>query len=180
MIEQPKTTGDGKVISISCLKIITRYLDSDYELREPNDLTRGKTERLKVFSLVSKIDGKPWFESRVDDGSPGKRRKPDLDIDIKGVTRDIERAFRSKKINGYIGHHTDKSEDPINRSFDVKIGIPADSSRTPKLRTCNVGKGISAAILFDGQVSFKVTFSVGAHIQGEIKVMADATVIKAA
>ena len=84
-----------------------------------------------MFSLVSKIDGKPWFELRVDDGSPGKRRKPDLDIDIKGVTRDIERAFRSKKINGYIGHHTDKSEDPINPHFSTVGGFPLFSPEKP-------------------------------------------------
>ena len=114
---------------------------------------------LSVFSLIPKTAGRPRFEARVDDGSPGKRREPELDIDIKGVTAAIERDFKANR-NGYVGHHTNRSPNPNQRIFDVKIAIPADS-------------------LFEGEVSFNVTFSVGVRISTAASVTVDATVIKA-
>jgi coenzyme PQQ precursor peptide PqqA len=70
--------GDGQASSLSNLQITTQHLDADYQLLK-DDLTRGETGLLRVFSLIPKTAGKPSFAARVDDGSPGKRRPPELD-----------------------------------------------------------------------------------------------------
>jgi hypothetical protein len=78
-----RAQGDGQARSLSNLQITERHLDPDYQLLG-HDLTRGETGLLRVFSLIPKTVGKPRFEVRVDDGSPGKRKPPELDVDIKG------------------------------------------------------------------------------------------------
>ena len=153
-----RAQGDGQASSLSNLRITARHLDADYQLLTHN-LTRGETGLLSVFSLIPKTAGKPRFEARVDDGSPGKRREPELDIDIKGVTAAIERDFKANR-NGYVGHHTNRSPSPNQRIFDVEITIPAGS-------------------LFEGEVSFNVTFLVGGTSSMRVEATADATVIRA-
>jgi hypothetical protein len=55
-----------------------------------------------MFSLVPRQGtGKPRFEARIDDGTPAKRKEPELDIDIKGVPSGVESAFKGNR-NGYI------------------------------------------------------------------------------
>jgi hypothetical protein len=61
-----------------------------------------------VFSLVPNTSGKPIFKARVDDGNPGNRRQPELDIDIDGVSAAIKKDFKTNR-NGYIGHHANRS-----------------------------------------------------------------------
>jgi hypothetical protein len=56
-------------------------------------LTHGETGLLRVFSLIPNTASKPRFAARVNDGSPGKRRPPELDVDIKNVTKAIEGDF---------------------------------------------------------------------------------------
>jgi len=130
--------GRGEAAHLSNLKISAEFLDAEYEIHS-EDLVRGDTRLLKVFSLIPKVPAKPSFHARVDDGSSAKRKDPELDIDITGVTRATARDFKACR-NGYCGHHNDRSPTPDERIFDVTISTPT-------------GK------VFEGQVSFNVTFS---------------------
>jgi hypothetical protein len=53
MADRSWPRGRGEAANLSNLKITTRYLDSDYEIINEN-LTRGETGLLKVFSLIPK------------------------------------------------------------------------------------------------------------------------------
>jgi hypothetical protein len=152
------TQGDGQARSLSNLQITARHLDPEYQLLK-HDLTRGETGLLRVFSLISKTAGKPSFAARVDDGSPGKRRQPELDIDIKDSAAAHERDFKANR-NGYFGHHTDRSPNQSQRIFVVEIGTPA-------------GK------VFAGEVSFNVAFSVAISVSAISSVSVSATVTRA-
>ena len=153
-----RAQGDGQARILSNLQITTLHLDPDYHV-VTYDLTRGETGLLPVFSLVPKTTGKPSFKARVDDGSPGNRRQPELDIDIEGVSTAIQRDFKANR-NGYIGHHTNRSPNPDQRIYEVEIATPT-------------GK------VFDGDVSFNATFSVGVFMSGESTLTLNATVIRA-
>jgi hypothetical protein len=153
-----RAQGDGQARILSNLQITTRHLDADYHV-VTYDLTRGETGLLSVLSLIPNTTGKPSFKARVDDGSPGNRRQPELDIDIEGVSAAIERDFKANR-NGYIGHHTNRSRNPDQRIYEVEIATPT-------------GK------VFDGDVSFNVTFSQGAIIPITSTLTADPNVIRA-
>jgi hypothetical protein len=153
-----RSRGDGQARSLSNLQITARHLDPDYQLLE-HSLTRGETGLLKVFSLIPKTAGKPRFEARVDDGSPGKRKDPELDLDIKGVSTAVEIDFKANR-NGYGGHHTNRSPNPNQRIFDTKITVPTGS-------------------VFEGEVSFNVAFSMSVGVSVSSTVTANATVVKA-
>src|SRR5260370_37374236 len=88
---------------------------------------------------MAKRAGKPSFHARVDDGSSDNPKETELDIDIKGVSDADRRDFKND-LNGYSGHHNDRSPSPSERIFEIKIA-------TPKGR------------VFEGQVSFNATFS---------------------
>jgi hypothetical protein len=154
-----RTKGDGRASSLSNLQITAQQLEPDYQLLEHHDLTRGETGLLRVFSLIPKTAGKPSFAARVDDGSPGKRRQPELDIDMKDATKALERDFKANR-NGYFGHHTDRSPNQNQRIFDVEVGTPA-------------GK------VFAGEVSFNVAFSVAISVSASSSVSVGATVNRA-
>jgi len=155
-----RAQGDGQARTLRNLEIKTRHLDSDYQVvMVTDDLIRGETGRLSVFSLVPKTTGKPSFQARVDDGSPGNRRQPELDIDIEGVSAAIKRDFKANR-NGYIGHHTNRSPNPDQRIYEVEIATPT-------------GK------VFDGDVSFNATFSVGVAAVCTATATVDATVVRA-
>jgi hypothetical protein len=143
-VDRNHDTGDGQARSLSNLQIITRHLDPDFQLLK-HDLTRGETGLLRVFSLISRTAGNPSFEARVDDGSPGNRTMPKLDIDINGVSRSIARRFKSGRDIHYYGHHADRSPNANQRIFEVEIGAGP------------LGRILS------GEVSFNVAFSVGAY-----------------
>lgn len=130
--------GRGEAAQLSNLKIATQFIDPYYELQE-EDLTRGDTRYLKVFSLIPKTQGRPSFHARVDDGTPEKWKDPELDIDIRGVSEVVEGDFNAKR-NGYSGHRTKRSPTRNERIFDVEI--TAQYVR-----------------VFQGQVFFNVTFS---------------------
>jgi hypothetical protein len=153
-----RAQGDGQARSLSNLRITSRHLDSDYQLVQ-HDLTRGQTGLLRVFSLVPKTAGKPTFEARVDDGSPGSRRDPELDIDIRGVPDAASRDFKRNR-NGFGGHHTNRSPDATHRVFDLDIDTPAGS-------------------IFEGEGSFNAEFSVAVLMTTASAVTADAVVIRA-
>jgi hypothetical protein len=157
-VDRTTKQGDGQASSLSNLQITAQHLDPDYQLLK-HDLTRGETGLLRVFSLIPKTAGKPSFAARVDDGSSEKRRSPELDIDIKDVTKAIERDFKADR-NGYFGHHTDRSPNQNQRIFDVEIGTPT-------------GK------VFAGEVSFNVAFSVAVSFSQGSAVSASATVNRA-
>jgi hypothetical protein len=151
--------GRGEAANLSNLKITTRYLDSDYELFNEN-LTRGETGLLKVFSLIPKQGtGKPDFRARIDDGNRIKRKEPELDIDITGVSDAVVKDFRAGR-NGYVGHHTSRSPNANERIFDVEIATPSGR-------------------VFKGEVFFNVTFSVGVTMNAKTGVTANAAVIRA-
>ncbi len=159
MADKKWTRGRGEAANLSNLKITTRFLDSNYELRNEN-LTRGETRLLKVFSLIPKQSvGKPAFQARIDDGNSTKRKEPELDIDISGVSESIVRDFRAGR-NGYLGHHSSKTLNANERIFDVEIATPN-------------GK------VFEGDVFFNVTFSVGLTMSVNSGVTVDATVNRA-
>jgi hypothetical protein len=67
-------------------------LDPDYVVLT-HDLARGPTGLLKIFSLQPNTAGKPSFEARLDDGSPGKRKPIELDFDINELLRDTSRLI---------------------------------------------------------------------------------------
>jgi hypothetical protein len=118
-----KQQGDGKASSLSNLKVATRFLDTQYEIVQ-HDLTRGDTGLLKVFSIIPKSAGNPSFHARMDDGSTGNRRSPELDIDIEDVGSKAKRDFKADR-NGYTGHHTDRSPTAAARLFEIEIATPA-------------------------------------------------------
>ena len=123
-------------------------------------LVRGETGYLPIFSLTPKTPGKPTFNARVDDGSPGNRKPEiDLDIDIEGVSVAVKRAFKARR-HGYCGHHNDRSPDPAHRVYDVCVATPE-------------GK------VFVGTVSFNAAFAVGAVELMTATATCDATVIRA-
>lgn len=150
--------GDGQAIRLSNLRITHSYLDADYVVLT-HDLARGPTGLLKIFSLQPNTAGKPSFEARLDDGSPGKRKPIELDFDIKGVDQAIERHFKANR-NGYVGHHSDRSPNQADRIFQVRIAIPA-------------GK------IFEGEIYFSATFSMELAITACSSVSANPVFVKA-
>jgi hypothetical protein len=60
--------------------------------------------------------------------------------------------------NGYRGHHADRSPSPTERIFDVEIALPN-------------------FVVFDGEISFNVAFSVEATFSANSTVTADAIVM---
>jgi hypothetical protein len=153
-----RARGDGQARSLSNLQINTRYLSPGYQLIT-HDLSRGDTGLLSIFSLVPTTTGKPTFQARLDDGSPGNRREPELDIDIKGVTAAVEIAFKNNR-DGFAGHHSNRSPNQSHRIFDVEIVTPAGQ-------------------LFDGEVSFNAAFSLELNVHINSTLTADASVIHA-
>ena len=158
MADKDWQRGRGEASQLTNLKITTGSIDPDYEIVNQN-LTRGETGLLQVFSLIPKVGNKPSFHARIDDGTPAKRRDPDLDIDIDGVSPKEARDFKAKR-NGYQGHHNKRAANPNERAFDVLIMLPTGT-------------------VFQGQVSFNVTFSVGLHMSAHAEATVDATVIRA-
>jgi hypothetical protein len=151
---------DGQVTNISHLQITARYLDSDYEILE-HDLVRGETGLLRVFALRPRTAGKARFEARWDDGSPGNRNRTDLDFDIEGMTEEIRRDFRNRRPRlGYAGHHSNRSSDPNQRIYEVEIEDPAGT-------------------VFEGEVTFNVTHSVGVVESVNVTATCDAVFIPA-
>lgn len=158
MADKKQPTRDGQARSLSNLEITYSHLDSDYDVQK-HDLTRGETGLLKVFSLAPKTARKPSFEARVDDGSSGNRRDPELDINIEGVSAAIGKDFKARR-NGYVGHHTDRSPTADQRIFDVEIATPA-------------------GMVFEGTVSFNASFHVEVRESLTATVTLDAQVIRA-
>jgi hypothetical protein len=153
-----RAQGDGQARSLSNLQITVRYLDPGYEIIQ-HDMERGDTGLLRVFSLIPKAADKRAFHARVDDGNPGNRRNPELDIDISSAPNEAVRDFKSNR-NGYAGHHTNRSLDSTHRVFDVDIAVPQGR-------------------IFDGEVSFNASFSVAVPMTMSASLTADATVIRA-
>ncbi len=134
-----KTPKPDGATSLCNLKVTPRHMHPDYEI-QVHDLKRGETGLLKVFSLRPTNAQLPSFSARIDDGNSYRRKTPELDIDIEGVSNATKRHFKNN-LNGYGGHHTDRSLGPEHRIFDVKIVIPSKT-------------------IFDGEVSFNVHFTM--------------------
>jgi hypothetical protein len=159
MAEKDWPRGRGEASSLSNLKIVTRHIDPSYDLIE-HDLKREDNRLLKVFSLISKSAGQPGFLARVDDGSPDKRKDPELDFDILGVGDDIRDDFKRKNPRlGYSGHHSDRSPNVNYRVFDVEIKTPG-------------------GVVFSGEVSFNATFAETIATSVTATASCDITVIR--
>jgi hypothetical protein len=65
----------GKVSSLSNVAFKITHKDPGYTISAQNDLTRGATGLLGVFSLLPNTSSSPKFYARIDDGNPGKRKK---------------------------------------------------------------------------------------------------------
>ena len=158
MADKDWARGRGEASYLSNLKITTEFLDTDYDIVNEN-LTRGETRLLRVFSLIPRTAGRPTFHARVDDGGPDNAKEPKLDIDIKGVDAAVMKDFVAKR-NGYSGHHTVKTPNPNERIFDIEIAIPS-------------GK------VFKGHAFFNVAFSVSASMKAESKMTVITETIRA-
>lgn len=156
MADRKLAKGDGQTGNISKPVITKRYIDLTHDICEHN-LSRSDTGLLRVFSLVPKTHGKPSFEARVDDGSWGKRREIDLDIDIKGVSEAVQGDFRAGR-NGYKGHRTERRLQADGRIFAVNIVIPE-------------------GVVFEGDVSFSPTFLFEIREEAQAKDSYDVQVI---
>ena len=132
-----RTSRPDGAVHLSDVKVEELYLDPGYKL-ELHEARRGQTGLLQVFSLIPDDPQRPSFAARIDDGVPGRRSTPRLDIDIKGVTVEVERDFKANR-NGYAGHHTDGSLTETERAFDVKVSVPSGT-------------------IFEGRVSVKANF----------------------
>jgi hypothetical protein len=148
---------DDRVTHIANLEVACDSLHSDSILERHNE-PRDETGLLRVFSLVPRNAETPKFIARIDDGSSGRRREPDLDIDINEVSEVIRRDFNAGR-NGYAGHHTDRSPSRAERIFDVEVTLPD-------------------VIVFKGAVSFNVTWSVHAHVESQASVSVQTRVIR--
>jgi hypothetical protein len=148
----------GEASHLSDLEVTNTYLNPDYKLTI-EDLTRGKTRLLKVFSLVSESEGAPSFHARMDDGGPDKTRDLELDIDIRNVSPTVARSFKAGR-NGYKGHHNDRSSDRTRRIFDVEIIVPDGP-------------------VFRGQVSFNATFATSTSVAVASTVSVTADLVRA-
>jgi hypothetical protein len=156
-VAQKDSRRDGAA-SLNNLKVTKRYLHPDYDI-QVQDLVRGSTGWLRIFSLTPKIPGLPSFHARVDDGSVRKTKDPELDIDIDDVSDAVKRDFKAGR-NGYMGHHTRRQSNPNERIFDVEITMRNER-------------------VFEGEVFFNVNFSMTAEMKSSTQVQVDAQVIRA-
>lgn len=150
--------GRGEAAQLSNLRITAQHTDPDYDFVCEN-LVRGETRYLGVFSLRPKNQGEPSFHARVDDGSAYKNKDPELDIDIKGVSRNVSKNFKAGR-NGYSGHHTQRSPNRSERVFEVRITA-------------------AGRVVFEGVVSFSVSFAQSMPIGGSSNVTVSANVFRA-
>ena len=146
-----ETIFDNADILVDTSQRVPVALDS--MMKHPHDLKRSETGLLRMFALAPKTPGKPRFEARWDDGSPGNRNRADVDFDIEDVSKEIKRDFK-RKAGGYCGHHTDKSPDQDNRVYEIEISTPQGT-------------------VFKGVIKFNVTYSVGVTEAASARVNVD-------
>lgn len=108
----------GKVLLISNLVIIQRFLHPDYLCIAGPRVIAG-SETLAVFELLHKIEGIPSFTARWDAGR-AHTNPLELDIEITGTPISIIRDFKNNR-HGYGSHQIDKSLDFNRRQYDVQI-----------------------------------------------------------
>ena len=149
---------DGQITNVDNIQFVTRQLSPDYQIVACDG--RRMNGLLRVFSLVPKTAGGVRFDGRLDDGNPGNRRRADLDVDICGAEPTIQKDFKSRTPRqGYSGHHANKSTDPYHHDYEVNIRGPG-------------------GVVFEGRVSFNVTFYVGITDQLHVTDELDATVTR--
>jgi hypothetical protein len=110
MRKQKGRVPDGRVFDIRDIEADIRYLHTDYEYANGDgSLSDANDDRVLVFHLTPKLTNLPSFVGRWDGGNrsvPTKIRY-DLDVDIRGVSDEEVRQFKSGK-KGYDGHHTEQ------------------------------------------------------------------------
>ena len=147
-----KLSNQDKVSKISDLHLEIKYIDPRYKL-EPCDGIIGETGKLEVLKLVADLIKEPYFVARWD------QRAEHLDIDMKNATKVAVRKFKNG-IDGYAGHHTDRTINPKRRVFEINIGIPERA-------------------IFHGEVSFSNTYDAHICMHAHATMTTDATVIRA-
>jgi hypothetical protein len=108
---------------------------------------------VEVLKVASKSGDGPYFIARWD------QRPEHLDIDMHGAPKSAIKKFKANE-GGYSGHHTSRPTDPDKRLFGIEIQTPRGS-------------------IFDGTVSFSLTYEVAAVMQVKSALTCDAQVIRA-
>jgi hypothetical protein len=150
-IEQIKS--QDRVSRISNLAVTVKHLDPEYEAR-PCSGVETEMGFLEILKIAPNAGQQPRFTARWD-------QKPEhLDLDMHGASNTAIRNFKNNR-NGYRGHHTDRSENPEQRIFEVAIEIPPNR------------------IIFEGEVSFSNMYKVHVAAKAEANVSVNAVVIRA-
>lgn len=143
---------DGKVFSVSNLKILTKTLHSDFVLsRHPVNIS--DTGLLLILEILPKSGQGPRFTARWDEAATA------MDFDMLDISTSAARKFKNNR-DGYSGHHTCRSSDPDVRTFEVKIETPQ-------------------GVIFEGDVTFNVTRKMGHTEQANVTATVDAVVTRA-
>jgi hypothetical protein len=123
---------NGKIIKITNVDVDPEYIHSNYAV-EKCECVLTETGLLRIAKFCPKDGVGPSFFARWD------QRPHELDIDIEGVSQEKIHDFKNGK-NGYGGHHTDKSDDPARRKFELQIKTPDE-------------------LVFHGTIGFSVTYA---------------------
>jgi hypothetical protein len=142
----------GRVSRVSNLEVNSTHVHLEYRL-EPCNGILTETGKLEVLKLLPKSGVGPSFIARWD-------QKPEhLDIDMHGASNRAISKFRNNK-DGYFGHHTSRTTDPDKRIFEVKIETPA-------------------GVIFDGAVSFSITYEMTCVEKTIVTDTLDAVIVRA-
>lgn len=143
---------NGRASKVSNLRVTRTFIHKDYKA-EPCDGVLSDTGKLEVLKVFLKSGDGPSFIARWD------QRPEHLDIDMDGAPNSAIRKFKANK-GGYTGHHTTRPSDPDTRLFDIKIQTPM-------------------GMIFDGTVSFSLTFEMAVNIGCTTGVTVETRVIRA-
>ena len=142
----------GRVSKVSNLEVTVQFIHADYSFKA-RDGELSETGQLEILEIAPISQEGPYFVGRWD------QRPAQLDIDMRRAPSSAIKSFKSKKA-GYAGHHTDRSPEPAKRVFDVKIETPDGT-------------------IFDGTISFSITYDVIAKSHIEMKDTISMTVTRA-
>jgi hypothetical protein len=148
-----KIKKQDRVSEVSNIQPVTNHIDQEYKIGSCS-VVQTDTGYLPIFKIQPKSKNGPHFVGRWD------QKRATVDLDMKGALEREISDFKYKRI-GYGGHHTDRSEDPDRRTFEIKIKIPTDQ------------------VIYDGKVSFFLTYQSHVPIGANSAVTCDAVVISA-
>jgi hypothetical protein len=123
----------GRASKFDNLDVVTAYVKDGYD-KEQSLNTATDTGHLELFKLIRQ-DGKgPDFSARWD------HQEDKLKFDMSNASPTAINKFKNGQ-SGYCGHHSVKSGDPNNRTFEIKICANAED-------------------IFIGTASFSLTFGM--------------------